>query len=156
MKIGFANGCFDLFHEGHRHYLTECRRHCDYLIVAVNSDEYCRRIKGEGRPFEPLHQRLMQVRCFSEAVLPFEGREERLIMEIRPDIVFKGGDHGEEIAIAARVPYWKYKAAGEHFWLAKVVRIPRLPDISTTLEAQRRGISHARERDASPGPVRQP
>lgn len=159
--IGFTNGCFDLFHAGHRHFLTECRRHCDYLVVAVNSDDYCRRVKGAERPFEPLKQRMLQVRSLAEAVFPFEGREQNLIMEIRPDIVFKGGDHGKEVAVAARLPYWKYRETGDHFWVAKVVRIDRLPGLSTTLEALKRGLIdegtvHARQTDAGDRPQRQP
>lgn len=140
MIVGFANGCFDLFHEGHRHFLTECRRHCDYLVVAVNSDDYCKRVKGAERPFEPIATRMLHVRTIAEAVFPFEGREQNLIMEIRPDVVFKGGDHGKECAIGARVPYWKYRETGEQFWVAKVVHICRLPHFSTTLEAIRRGL----------------
>lgn len=147
MKIGFANGCFDLFHDGHRHYLTECRRHCSYLIVAVNTDDYCRRVKGEGRPYDPLGMRMLQVRCYAEAVIPFLGNEQPLIMAIRPDIVFKGAEHSpEQTFYAARVPGWKAKPDGEKMWVAPVVHIPRLPGFSTTLVAQE--IDHARQTDA--------
>lgn len=141
MRVGFANGCFDLFHAGHHHYLIECRRHCDYLIVAVNSDAYCRRIKGPDRPYDPLQRRMVHVRAFAEAAVPFEGREESLIMEIRPDVVFKGGDHAlpHQTSYAARAPGWK--ETGEPMWVAPVIHIPRLPGISTTSEALARGRS---------------
>ena len=130
MKIGFANGCFDLFHDGHRHFLTHCRLCCDYLIVAVNTDAYCRRVKGENRPFDALYERMMHVRSFAEAVVPFEGREEKLIMEIRPDVVFKGGDHSpQQTHYAARTPGWKY---GAPTWFAPIVHITRLPGFSTS------------------------
>ena len=138
MKVGFANGCFDLLHEGHRHYLTECRRHCDYLIVAVNSDRYCREVKGADRPLEPLQQRMLNVRAFAEAVIPFEGREGHLIMQIRPDVIFKGGDHSPDLKhYCARGIGWK---EGAPIWMAPVVHIGRLPGLSTTLEAQARGL----------------
>lgn len=157
MKIGFANGCFDLLHEGHQQFLISCRRHCDYLIVAVNSDEYCHRVKGSDRPYQPLHTRLMHVRAFSEAVIPFGGREDALIMEIRPDVIFKGSDHSpEQTHFAARVPHWKWKETGEHFWRCPVIHIPRMDGFSTTLEAQRRGLAHESQRDAIPGSLRKP
>jgi D-beta-D-heptose 7-phosphate kinase/D-beta-D-heptose 1-phosphate adenosyltransferase len=131
MLIGFTNGCFDLFHEGHQHFLTQCRQHCQYLIVAVNTDEYCKRVKGEGRPYDRLAGRMSHVRTLAEAVIPFEGREEALIMEIRPDVVFKGYDHSpNQTHYAARVPGWKNYKHG--VWTAKVIHIPRLGDYSTT------------------------
>jgi D-beta-D-heptose 7-phosphate kinase / D-beta-D-heptose 1-phosphate adenosyltransferase len=137
VTIGFANGCFDLFHAGHEHYLTACRRHCTYLIVAVNSDDYCRRVKGADRPYEPLATRLLHVRAFADAVIPFEGREELLIMEIRPDVVFKGADHSpNQTHYAARVPGWKNGPHG--VWKAPVIHIARLDGISTTEEGARR------------------
>lgn len=135
MRVGFANGCFDLFHDGHVHFLTVCRRHCDYLIVAVNSDAYCRRVKGVTRPYDPLQQRMAHVRGLAEAVFPFEGREEKLIMEIRPDVVFKGHDHAPGLVrFAARKPGWKYLTA-DPWWIAPVVHIGHLPGFSTTLLA---------------------
>lgn len=148
MKIGFANGCFDLFHEGHRFFLTECRRHCDYLVVAVNSDEWVRRTKGSQRPHETLFKRMIHVRAFAEAVIPFEGRQDALILEIRPDVVFMGYDHGMVDAVsvqayAQRTPGWK---DGSPLWVAKVVHVGHLPGFSTTLAAQE--TSHALETDA--------
>lgn len=131
MKIGFANGCFDLFHEGHRHFLTECRARCDYLIVAVNDDAYCRRVKGDNRPYEALPLRMAHVRTIAEAVVPFLGLEEALIMSMRPDVVFKGGDHSpRQTHYAARVPGWKNGPHG--VWRAPVIHIPRLPGFSTS------------------------
>lgn len=46
MRIGFANGVFDCLHAGHIYMLKECRRHCDYLIVAVNHDKVDSRAQG--------------------------------------------------------------------------------------------------------------
>lgn len=150
MKIGFANGCFDLFHEGHRHFLTECRKHCEYLIVALNSDDYCRRVKGPTRPYDLLAVRMLHVRAIAEAAIPFEGREEKLIMEIRPDVMFKGGDHSlDQVAYAARVPGWKESREKSHpMWVCPVIHIGRLPYVSTTLEAQARG--YEQKHDATP------
>lgn len=144
MKIGFANGCFDLFHEGHRHFLQACRSQCDYLVVAVNSDAYCRRVKGSDRPYEPLAKRMIHVRSIAEAVMPFEGREENLIMEIRPDVVFKGEDHrGQQEFYIARALGWKDRSPADAWWRAPIVYIGRLEGFSTTLEARAKGLDHA-------------
>lgn len=130
--IGFANGCFDLFHEGHRHFLTECRKHCAYLIVAVNSDDYCR-TKGPGRPHDALLTRMLHVRALAEAVIPFGGRTEPLIMEIRPDVIFSGYDHRGG-TWCARLPGWKERRAQRLPWVwhAHIIQIPHLPGFSTT------------------------
>lgn len=133
MRIGFTNGCFDKFHRGHMHFLEETQDHCDYLIVAVNSDESVRRLKGNDRPVDRLETRMAKVAEFcvewQYAVIPFEGREEKLIMEIRPHVVFKGYDHSPAEFLAMRKPGWK-----EHgLWdTVKVIQISHLPGFSTT------------------------
>lgn len=117
MNVGFANGVFDLFHDGHRHFLTACRRHCSYLIVAVNVDPWCKR-KGLDRPFDNLEKRMLHVRGYAEAVIPFWGDPVPLIEEIGCDVVLRGYDQAED------APAW-----------AKVVRIGHLEGFSTTLAA---------------------
>ena len=141
MKIGFANGCFDVFHDGHEHFLAQCWKQCDYLIVALNSDRYCARVKGPGRPVWTWSRRMQFVRVNCSAVIPFEGREDNLIMEMRPHVVFKGSDHvsdGDFLGI--RVPGWK--EAGAKAWdVIPIVRIERLPGISTSGEIERLGLA---------------
>jgi cytidyltransferase-like protein len=61
MVIGLTSGCFDLIHFGHIHYLQRCRALCDRLIVAVNSDEMVRLVKGPSRPIIPERDRLQLV-----------------------------------------------------------------------------------------------
>jgi len=61
MIIGLTSGCFDLIHFGHIHYLQRCRSLCDRLIVAVNSDEMVRAVKGPSRPIVPERDRLQLV-----------------------------------------------------------------------------------------------
>lgn len=127
MRVGFANGCFACLHEGHKHFLTECRRQCTYLIVAVNSDAYlCRK---KGFILETLEIRMHNVSKYAHSVIPFAGREEQLIMEIRPDILFKGYDHSAPDLLAMRQVGWK-----EHgLWdTVKVIQISHLPGYSTS------------------------
>src|SRR5712691_12028085 len=60
-RIVFANGCFDVLHVGHVRYLKAAKALGDLLIVAINSDEQARRLKGEGRPLMPEDQRAEMV-----------------------------------------------------------------------------------------------
>jgi D-beta-D-heptose 7-phosphate kinase / D-beta-D-heptose 1-phosphate adenosyltransferase len=96
MKIGFCNGCWDILHEGHLHFLQQCRARCDYLVVAVNSDKSIRRLKGADRPIYPLEHRLAELQsragAYADALVPFEGFEEPLIVSIHPAVVFRGHD----------------------------------------------------------------
>ncbi len=52
-KIVLANGCFDILHVGHTRYLDGAKAEGDILVVAINSDEGVRKLKGEGRPILP-------------------------------------------------------------------------------------------------------
>ncbi len=94
--IVMTNGCFDILHAGHVTYLEQAKRLGDRLIVAVNADDSVRRLKGAGRPVNPLAQR-MQVLAGLAAVdwvAPFtEDTPERLIGAILPDYLVKGGDN---------------------------------------------------------------
>ncbi|MDG2420775.1 MAG: bifunctional D-glycero-beta-D-manno-heptose-7-phosphate kinase/D-glycero-beta-D-manno-heptose 1-phosphate adenylyltransferase HldE [Gammaproteobacteria bacterium] len=98
-KIIFTNGCFDIIHAGHVGYLTEAKDLGDRLIVAINSDESVRRIKGSGRPINPVERR-MAVLGGLEAVdwvVNFsEDTPEALLKELQPDILVKGGDYNIE------------------------------------------------------------
>jgi len=58
MVIGLTSGCFDLIHFGHVHYLQRCRKLCERLIVAIDSDEMIRTAKGHDRPVIPEGERL--------------------------------------------------------------------------------------------------
>ncbi|MBX4180823.1 bifunctional D-glycero-beta-D-manno-heptose-7-phosphate kinase/D-glycero-beta-D-manno-heptose 1-phosphate adenylyltransferase HldE [Sodalis sp. CWE] len=95
-KIVMTNGIFDLLHIGHINYLSNARQLGDRLIVAINSDESTKRLKGKTRPINPLMQR-MTVLAALEAVdwvVSFnEDTPYRLITDILPDILVKGGDY---------------------------------------------------------------
>ena len=121
MIVGFCNGCFDLLHDGHKFFLFECARRCEYLIVAVNTDESVRTLKGNERPIWPLQSRISAIRSYlrhqEHAVIPFDGNESKLLESIRPQVYFRGGDH---------------RASPDPIYGAEVVRINRVPGISTT------------------------
>ena len=102
----FTNGCFDIIHAGHVGYLEEARKLGDRLIVAVNDDESTRRLKGSGRPINPIERR-MAVLAGLEAVdwvLCFtEDTPENLLAQVRPDVLVKGGDYGVDQVVGAPI-----------------------------------------------------
>ena len=98
-RVILANGCFDLLHVGHVRYLHAAKQLGGRLLVAVNSDESARRLKGEGRPLMPEHERaeILAALADVDAVVIFSEPDVRaLVREIRPDIQAKGTDYTAE------------------------------------------------------------
>lgn len=105
-RIVFTNGCFDIIHAGHVGYLEEARRQGDRLIVAVNSDASIRRIKGEGRPINPVDRRMAVLAGLESVdwVLYFDDdTPERLLQNIKPDMLVKGGDYRPDQIVGADI-----------------------------------------------------
>lgn len=102
--IVFTNGCFDILHPGHVHILRTARSFGDQLFVGVNTDASVTRLKGSGRPVAELQARmalLAELRSV-DFVVPFdEDTPLRLIEEIKPDILVKGGDYDAESVVGA-------------------------------------------------------
>lgn len=101
-KVVMTNGCFDILHAGHVSYLANARKLGDRLIVAVNSDASTKRLKGESRPVNPLENRMIVLGALEAVdwVVAFEeDTPQRVIADILPDLLVKGGDYKpEEIA----------------------------------------------------------
>jgi D-glycero-beta-D-manno-heptose 1-phosphate adenylyltransferase len=98
-QIVLANGCFDLLHVGHVRYLSGAKALGGKLIVAMNSDESVRRLKGEGRPWMAALERAEIVAALADvdAVVIFDEPDVRsLIREVRPDVQAKGTDYTRE------------------------------------------------------------
>jgi len=98
-RITLANGNFDLLHVGHVRYLTGAKALGGKLVVAINSDDSVRALKGEGRPVMPEHERAEIVAALADvdAVVIFPELDVRaIIREIRPDIQAKGTDYTVE------------------------------------------------------------
>lgn len=106
-RVVMTNGCFDILHAGHVAYLNEAAKLGDRLIVAVNTDESVHQLKGPGRPVNPTERRMAVLSGLSSVswVVPFsEQTPQRLISEILPDILVKGGDYKvEDIAGGSEV-----------------------------------------------------
>ena len=98
-KVVMTNGCFDILHAGHVSYLANARKLGDRLIVAVNSDASTKRLKGESRPVNPLINRMIVLGALEAVdwVVAFEeDTPQRLIADVLPDLLVKGGDYKPE------------------------------------------------------------
>lgn len=94
-KIVFTNGCFDLIHSGHVDYLVKAKEMGDVLILALNTDESIRRIKGEKRPILEQDERAFIVSNLKpvDYVTFFdEDTPAEIINDLVPDILVKGAD----------------------------------------------------------------
>jgi len=120
-KLVMTNGCFDILHAGHLHSFKAAKSHGDKLMVAVNTDESVSALKP-GRPVLPLEQRMAALQAceYVDFVVPFnEQTPERLIREVMPDVVAKGGDYKiDQIVGYGIVP--------------EVVRLPILEGLSSS------------------------
>ena len=125
-KIVFTNGCFDILHAGHVHYLKTARKLGDILIVGLNTDASVKKIKGKNRPVNNEKYRaevLAGLEAVDFVVFFEEETPLNLIKEIRPDILVKGADWEESKIVGADF----VKSYG-----GKVVRIPFQYNVSTT------------------------
>ena len=125
-RIVFTNGCFDLFHAGHVHLLTEAARLGDVLVVAVDSDESVRRLKGPSRPIISGSERMAVIAALTavDAVVPFESSGlEELIRVVSPDVLVKGSDYQDAEVVGAA---WVEAQGGS------VELVTVLPEWSTT------------------------
>jgi len=94
-RIVFTNGVFDVLHRGHVEYLEDARALGDRLVVGINTDGSVSRLKGPERPIIPEDERAELLAALEsvDLVLRFdEDTPERLIVEVAPDVLAKGGD----------------------------------------------------------------
>jgi len=98
-RIVFTNGCFDILHTGHFELLAEAKSLGGKLIVGINSDESVRRFKGPKRPINNVNKRKKQLELLpwvDEVVVFDEDTPYRLIKEVVPHVIVKGGDYTVE------------------------------------------------------------
>jgi D-glycero-beta-D-manno-heptose 1-phosphate adenylyltransferase len=124
--VVFTNGCFDLLHYGHLHYLADARDLGDKLIVGLNSAASVRRLKGEHRPIndELTRQHLLAALEVVDAVVVFDSDTPLdLICRVAPDILVKGGDWRPDQIVGSE---FVFKNGG------KVMSLPFVEGYSTT------------------------
>ncbi len=98
-RIIMANGCFDLLHVGHIRYLTAARALGDLLVVAINSDQSVRQLKGAGRPVITELERaeiIAALTCVDYVVIFNELNVSNLLKKLKPAVHAKGTDYTEE------------------------------------------------------------
>lgn len=103
-KVVFTNGCFDLLHYGHIHYLAQARELGDALIIGLNAAVSVRRLKGPNRPINDETTRLWQMAAlqFVDLVVPFEEDTPAALIELlKPDVLVKGGDYAINSIVGA-------------------------------------------------------
>ena len=121
-RIVVTNGCFDVLHRGHTAYLNQAKRLGDVLVVAINSDDSVRRLKGPTRPINPALDRssvLAALSCVDYVTVFDTDTPIPLLERIRPDVYAKGGDY-EEVRVPVRdgvklvTRIWKPAEAGRY------------------------------------------
>ncbi len=124
--VCFTNGCYDLLHAGHLSLLEQASEMADILVVGLNGDGSVRRLKGESRPWIVLEDRARLLAALEavDYVIDFdEDTPERLMAQLRPDLMVKGGDYTPDTLpernTAAKIG-------------CRVVIVPLLPGRSTT------------------------
>lgn len=130
-KVVFTNGCFDLLHLGHLHYLAMSKTLGDYLVIGLNSAESVRRLKGQHRPINDSDTRRFMLAALSFVDLVVEFAEDtplQLIQRLQPDVLVKGGDYELSQIVGADV----VRAKG-----GRVLTLPFVEGYSTTQIEQR-------------------
>ena len=125
-KIVFTNGCFDLFHKGHRDLIKQSFSFGDILIVGLNSDESVKRLKGEDRPMQNEIERknaLHNTGYVNEVYIFDDDTPLELINLIKPDVLVKGGDYAPNEIVG----YEEVTSSG-----GEIKIVPLTPGFSTT------------------------
>ena len=138
LRVGFTNGCFDLLHPGHIKLLAGARAACDRLVVGLNGDASVTRIKGPGRPVQPVEARaelLAALEAVDLVVVFDEDTPEKLIAHVKPTVLVKGGDYTRDEVVGREI----VEALG-----GEVILIDLVPGHSTSAMVERSRASKAR------------
>jgi D-beta-D-heptose 7-phosphate kinase/D-beta-D-heptose 1-phosphate adenosyltransferase len=131
LRVGFTNGCFDLLHPGHVKLLAAARAACDRLVLGLNGDASVTRLKGEGRPVQPVEARaevLAALEAVDLVVVFDEDTPEKLIARVKPTVLVKGGDYTREQVVGRDI----VEALG-----GEIVLVDLVPGHSTTSMVER-------------------
>jgi D-beta-D-heptose 7-phosphate kinase / D-beta-D-heptose 1-phosphate adenosyltransferase len=131
LRIGFTNGCFDLLHPGHVKLLAGARASCDRLVVGLNGDASVTRLKGAGRPVQPVEARAEVLAALEavDLVVTFdEDTPEKLIAKVKPTVLVKGADYSREQVVGREL----VEAIG-----GEIVLIDIVPGYSTSAVVER-------------------
>jgi D-beta-D-heptose 7-phosphate kinase/D-beta-D-heptose 1-phosphate adenosyltransferase len=138
LRVGFTNGCFDLLHPGHVKLLAGARAACDRLVVGLNGDESVTRLKGPGRPVQPVQARaevLAALEAVDLVVVFDEDTPEKLIAQVKPTVLVKGSDYTREQVVGREI----VEAIG-----GEIILIDLVPGHSTTSMVDRTRVPKIR------------
>ncbi|MFT7587802.1 MAG: rfaE bifunctional protein nucleotidyltransferase chain/domain [Limisphaerales bacterium] len=131
--IAFTNGCFDILHVGHLNTFAYAADRSDILVVAINSDESVKRLKGDKRPIVNQEQRALMLAALQmvDAVVIFNKDTPIDVIEyLKPDLLVKGGDWAKKDIVGADI----VEAEG-----GKVESVPFIEGISSTILLNKMG-----------------
>jgi D-beta-D-heptose 7-phosphate kinase/D-beta-D-heptose 1-phosphate adenosyltransferase len=131
LRVGFTNGCFDLLHPGHVKLLAGARAACDRLVVGLNGDASVTRLKGAGRPVQPVQSRaevLAALEAVDLVVVFDEDTPGKLIARVKPTVLVKGSDYTREDVVGHAI----VEALG-----GQVILIDIVPGHSTSAMVER-------------------
>ena len=104
-KLVFTNGCFDLLHKGHLDLLSNAAGFGDKLFVGLNSDKSVKKLKGDSRPKQNERtraQKLLELKYVNHVIIFEDLTPQKLIQEISPDVLVKGGDYKKSEIVGAK------------------------------------------------------
>ena len=138
-KVGLVQGSWDLFHLGHLRYMKKAKELCDYLIVAMDSDEKIRKRKGNGRPIIPEEERYNFIKLLGIAddivIKPANEKKWGLIKEVRPDVL-----------VAIKENYNEFQIMNLEEYCGRVAILPRQSESSTSDKIRKITIAEQRNR----------
>jgi D-beta-D-heptose 7-phosphate kinase/D-beta-D-heptose 1-phosphate adenosyltransferase len=128
-RVGLAGGCFDILHPGHIAVITEAAQNCDFLFVAVDSDERVRKLKGADRPTNSENDRIQAIAALRGvgATFVFRTDPELVVRALKPDIFAKGGDRQVDTVL---------EAACLQEWGGRLLTTKKVETLSTTQRIQ--------------------
>ena len=138
-KIGLVQGSWDLFHLGHLRYIKKARELCDYLIIAMDSDEKIRKRKGNGRPIIPEDERYNFIKLLDIAddlvIKKADEKKWELIKKVRPDVL-----------VAIKENYNEEQIKNLEEYCGQVAILPRQSESSTSDKIRKITIAEQRNR----------
>lgn len=138
LSIAFTNGCFDVLHRGHVHYLESAKEPADILIVGLNSDRSVKKLKGEDRPIVQEDDRAyilsrlepVDVVCIFDDDTPIE-----LLKRIKPDLLIKGGDYTVDQVVGKEL----VESFGGKVYVAPLIKGLSSTNLITKIKNEKRG-----------------
>ena len=124
--IGFTCSCFDLLHAGHILMLKDAKKHCDYLIVGLQTDPTIDRPKLKNKPIQDIKERKIQLEAvkYIDEIIIYNDEEElyKLLKKIKPDIRILGSDYINKSFTGDDLDIEIYFHKREHSYSSSILR----------------------------------